>query len=44
MQKDRGTYNTPCVDGSEKVTGGSGQESTSDTVFFTGGDPLVGRR
>jgi hypothetical protein len=42
--KSGGAYNTPCVDGSEKIAGGSGQESTLDTVFFTGGDPLVGRR
>ena len=42
--KSGGVYNTPCVDGKEKVAGGSGQESTLDTIFFTGGDPLVGRR
>jgi hypothetical protein len=42
--KSGGKYNTPCVDGKEKITGGSGQESTWDVIFFTGGDPLVGRR
>jgi hypothetical protein len=37
-------YNTPCVDGPEQVIGKSGKKSSEDTVFFTGGDPLVGRR
>jgi len=42
--KTAGLYNTPCVDGPEQIVGGSGKKSTEDTIFFTGGDPLVGRR
>lgn len=42
--KTGGHYNTPCVDGTEKIVGKTGKLSTEDTVFFTGGDPLVGRR
>jgi hypothetical protein len=42
--KSGGKYNTPCVYGAEKVIGASGNQSTVDTVFFTGADPLVGRR
>jgi len=42
--KTDGEYNTPCVDGAEQVVGGSGKKSTEDTIFFTGADPLVGRR
>jgi hypothetical protein len=37
-------YNTPCVDGPEQIIGKTGKKSSEDTVFFTGGDPLVGRR
>jgi hypothetical protein len=37
-------YNTPCVDGHEQIVGSSSKKSTEDTIFFTGGDPLVGRR
>ena len=37
-------YNTPCVDGAERINGTAGSLSAADTVFFTGGDPLVGRR
>ena len=39
-----GDYNTPCRKGAEKITGTSGNYSTSDTILFTDGDPLVGRR
>jgi hypothetical protein len=42
--KTSGHYNTPCVDGPEQIVGASGKKSSEDTVFFTGGDPLVGRR
>jgi hypothetical protein len=42
--KTSGHYNTPCVDGPEQTVGASGKKSAEDTVFFTGGDPLVGRR
>jgi hypothetical protein len=42
--KTGGHYNTPCVDGPEHIVGASGKKSSEDTVFFTGGDPLVGRR
>ncbi len=42
--KTGGLYNTPCVFGAEKILGTPGNQSTADTVFFTGGDPLVGRR
>jgi hypothetical protein len=42
--KTGGHYNTPCVDGPEQIIGATGKKSTEDTVFFTGGDPLVGRR
>ena len=37
-------YNTPCVSGAEQIIGKTGKRSTEDTIFFTGGDPLVGRR
>jgi hypothetical protein len=39
-----GAYNTPCVDGPETISGTSGNEYTTDTILFIGGDPLVGRR
>jgi hypothetical protein len=42
--KTDGHYDTPCVDGPEQIVGTSGKKSSEDTVFFTGGDPLVGRR
>jgi hypothetical protein len=42
--KSGARYNTPCLNGPEKIIGASGNQSTVDTVFFTGGDPLVGRR
>ena len=28
----------------EQIVGHTGKKSSEDTVFFTGGDPLVGRR
>jgi hypothetical protein len=37
-------YNTPCRDGPEHVIGAAGKLGAKDTIFFTGGDPLVGRR
>jgi hypothetical protein len=37
-------YNTPCVDGPEQIIGKTGKKSSEDTIFFTGDDPLVGRR
>jgi uncharacterized membrane protein len=41
--KTAGKYNTPCV--SKAVTAGTaGKKYAQDTVLFTGGDPLVGRR
>jgi hypothetical protein len=39
-----GKYNTPCVDGHERTVGTPGSLASEDTVFFTGNDPLVGRR
>ena len=39
-----GVYNTPCRFGAEKTIGTAGSLYTSDTVYFTGNDPLVGRR
>jgi len=42
--KTAGKYNTPCVDGPEKIVGAAGNLYSADTVFFTGNDPLVGRR
>ena len=42
--KTGGRYNTPCVDGPEHIIGKTGKKSSEDTVFFTGKDPLVGRR
>jgi len=39
-----GVYNTPCRHGAEKTVGTAGSLYTSDTVYFTGNDPLVGRR
>ena len=42
--KTGGHYNTPCVNGPEQIIGKTGKKATEDTVFFTGGDPLVGRR
>jgi len=42
--KTNGDYNTPCVDGAEQITGATGKKSTEDIIFFTGDDPLVGRR
>ena len=42
--KTSGHYNTPCRDGTEQIVGASGKKSSEDIVFFTGGDPLVGRR
>jgi hypothetical protein len=42
--KTGGHYNTPCVDGPQQIIGTAGKKSTEDTVFFTGTDPLVGRR
>ena len=42
--KTAGHYNTPCIDGPERVIGNTGKKSSEDTVFFTGDDPLVGRR
>ncbi len=37
-------YNTPCVNGPEQIIGKTGKLGAKDTIFFTGGDPLVGRR
>jgi hypothetical protein len=42
--KTAGQYNTPCVKGKEKIIGSRGNLSTQDTIYFTGGDPLVGRK
>ncbi len=42
--KTNGKYDTPCVDGRERTVGTAGSLSSEDTVFFTGDDPLVGRR
>jgi hypothetical protein len=42
--KTGGHYNTPCVDGPQQIIGTAGKKSTEDTIFFTGTDPLVGRR
>ncbi len=42
--KTNGHYNTPCVYGHEKTVGPPGSLKSLDTVFFTGNDPLVGRR
>ena len=39
-----GGYVTPCVKGKEKVVGAPGGLATQDTVYFTGGDPAMGRR
>ena len=39
-----GVYNTPCRHGAEKTIGTAGSLYTADTVYFTGNDPLVGRR
>jgi hypothetical protein len=42
--KTVGHYNTPCVYGAQKIVGKTGKLSAENTVYFTGGDPLVGRR
>jgi hypothetical protein len=42
-KKTAGSYNTPCLSAAT-VTGATGKKSAEDTVLFTGGDPLVGRR
>jgi hypothetical protein len=39
-----GDYNTPCRHGAEKTVGTAPNLYTADTVYFTGNDPLVGRR
>jgi hypothetical protein len=37
-------YNTPCLKGPEQKIGKAGKKSAKDTILFTDGDPLVGRR
>jgi hypothetical protein len=44
--KSASGYNTPCVSGKEVTGGTAGQDSlyAQDTVYFTGADPVMGRR
>ena len=39
-------YNTPCVYGKEQILGTAAHDSlyAQDTVYFTGADPVMGRR
>ena len=39
-------YNTPCVNGPEQTLGSAAHDSlyAQDTVYFTGADPIMGRR
>ena len=39
-------YNTPCINGPEQILGSAAHDSlyAQDTVYFTGADPIMGRR
>ena len=45
-KKGASGYNTPCVYGKEKILGSASHDSlyAQDTVYFTGVDPVMGRR
>jgi hypothetical protein len=43
-KKSSSGYNTPCVFGKEVDAGSTGNKYAQDTVYFTGNDPIMGRR
>jgi hypothetical protein len=43
-KKTSSGYNTPCVLGKEVDAGSTGNKYAQDTVYFTGNDPVMGRR
>jgi hypothetical protein len=43
-KKTSAGYDTPCVEGSEQDLGATGNRYAQDTVYFTGNDPVMGRR
>ena len=46
LQKDCHRYNTPCIEGPEQVLGSASLKTlyAQDTLYFTGVDPVMGRR
>ncbi len=43
-KKTAAGYDTPCLSGTEKDLGTTGNKYAQDTVYFTGKDPAMGRR
>ena len=43
-KKTSAGYDTPCLASKEKDLGTTGNKYAQDTVYFTGNDPIMGRR
>jgi hypothetical protein len=43
-KKTSAGYDTPCLASKEQDLGSSGNKYVQDTVYFTGNDPIMGRR